>query len=112
MYLKKYIKETIILLLQLLLFYVLPLSAGPTDMMGLVVLLIISVFVLSIVMGIISNSKIKYIYPFIISILFIPSIFLYYNSSAFIYVFWYLIDSILGLGIGLIFLEIIKIIKA
>ena len=33
---KKYLKEILILLIQLFMFYVFPLFAGPTDIMGMV----------------------------------------------------------------------------
>ncbi len=105
---KKYIKELIILFIQLLVFYILPLSAGPTDGMGLVVLIILATFILSIILGIISKEKIKYLYPIIISILFIPSVFIYYNESALIHSIWYLVISIIGLFIGIIVKKIIK----
>ena len=48
---KKYIKELIILLIQLIFFYIMPLTAGPTDMMGLVVLIIIVTFILGVILG-------------------------------------------------------------
>lgn len=99
---KKYLKELIILLIQICVFYIMPLFAGPTDMMGLVLLILISTFILSVVMGNISNNKIKYIFPICISILFIPSIFIYYNESALIHSIWYLIDSSIGITIGIL----------
>ena len=108
---KKYIKEIIILLIQLFFFYIMPLTAGPTDMMGLVVLIIIVTFILGIVLGIISNNKIKYLFPIVISILFIPTIFIYYNESAWIHSIWYLVLSIVGLLIGLLIKNIYNKIK-
>lgn len=98
----KYIKEIIILIIQLLTFYILPLFAGPTDAMGLVLLIIITTFVLSIIIGSISNKKMKYFYPIIISVLFIPSVYIYYNESALIHSLWYLVDSIIGIILGTI----------
>lgn len=97
---KKYLKELIILILQMFLFYISPLFAGPTDAMGMVLLIIIVTFILSFVIGIISKKKIKYLYPIIVSIIFIPTIFIYYNESAFIHTIWYLIDSVIGLLLG------------
>ena len=97
---KKYIKELIILVIQLIVFYLLPLTAGPADTMGLIVLIILSTFLLSLILGIISKEKIKYLYPIIISILFIPTVFIYYNDTALIYILWYLVDSYIGLLIG------------
>ena len=105
---KKYLKEIIILIIQLFFFYIMPLTAGPTDAMGLVVLLIFATFILSIVLGSISNNKIKFCYPLVVSIIFIPSVFIYYNESALIHSIWYLVISIIGLFIGIIVKKIIK----
>lgn len=99
---KKYVKEIIILLIQLLLFYMLPLFAGPTDAMGMVFLIILSTFVLSTLIGGISNKKVKYLYPVVIAMLFIPSVFIYYNKSAFIHSSWYFVVSTIGMLIGTI----------
>lgn len=98
---KKYLKEIIILFIQLFMFYIFPLFAGPTDAIGMVILILIATFLLSILIIAISNNKIKYFYPLIISLLFIPSVFIYYNESALIHSVWYLIDSTIGLFIGL-----------
>ena len=59
---KKYIKEIIILIIQLFMFYIFPLFAGPTDAMGMVLLIIIATFILSTIMGTISKEKIKHLY--------------------------------------------------
>ena len=99
---KKYIKEIIILLIQLFVCYILPLFAGPTDMMGLVLLIILATLLLSTLIGSISKEKIKYLYPIIVAILFIPSIFIYYNESALIHSVWYLVVSMVGMLIGTI----------
>ena len=97
---KRYMKEWIILILQLFMFYIFPLSAGPTDTMGMVVLIILMTLILSFVMGMISNNKVKYLYPVVVSITFIPSVFIYYNETALIHAVWYLVVSSVGLVIG------------
>lgn len=99
---KKFIKEIIILFIQLLVFYILPLFAGPTDMMGLVLLIILATLLLSIIIGSISKEKIKYLYPILVSIIFLPSILIYYNESALVHSLWYLVVSAVGLFIGTI----------
>ena len=73
---KKYLKEIIIILLQIALF-------------------------LTLIINVISSNKLKYFYPLIAIIIFIPSLFIYYNSSAWIHVLWYLIDSLFGEVIGI-----------
>lgn len=99
---KNYLKEIILLLIQLFMFYVFPLFAGPTDAMGMVLLIILMTFWLSIFMGCFSNKKIKYLYPMIITLLFLPSVFLYYNKSAYVHSLWYFIISYLGIFFGIL----------
>ena len=103
---KKYLKEIIILFLQLFMFYIFPLFAGPTDVMGMVVLILLSTLILSIVLASISNKRIKYLYPIIVSFIFIPSFFIYYNETALIHSIWYLVDSAIGILIGTIIYKI------
>lgn len=105
---KRFWKEIVILILQLYMFYISPLFAGPTDAMGMVFLILLATFILSIVFVSISKEKWKYLYPVIISILFIPSVFIYYNDSALIHTVWYFVDSFIGMLIGLIISKIIN----
>jgi len=105
---KKYLKEIIILFIQLFMFYIYPLFAGPTDAMGMVFIIWLSTIILATIISIISDKNIKYLYPIVISILFIPSIFIYYNSSALTHSFWYLVSSSFGILIGVIINIIIK----
>ena len=106
---KRFIKEIVILLIQLFMFYIFPVFAGPTDAMGMVILIIFATLVLSIIIGSISKEKIKYLYPIIISILFIPSVFIYYNESALIHSVWYLVISGIGFIVGTIIYKLIHI---
>lgn len=103
---KKNIKEIIIFALQLFMFYIFPLFAGPTDVMGMVVLILLSTLILSIVLASISNKRIKYLYPIIVSLIFIPSVFIYYNETALIHSIWYLVDSAIGILLGTIIYKI------
>lgn len=105
---KKYIKEIIILLIQMIMFYIFPLFSGPTDTMGMVFIIIVTTFILSLIISSISNNKIKYLYPVITSLIFIPSVFIYYNKSALIHSIWYLVISSVGLIIGIIINKIMK----
>ena len=99
---KKYIKELIIYILQLFMFYIFPLFAGPIDIMAMILLILLATFVLSVIIGSISKEKIKYLYPIAVAVIFIPSVPLHYNSSALIHSVWYLVVSAVGLLIGLI----------
>ena len=106
---KKYLKEIIIFIIQIFMFYISPLFAGPTDEIGMVFLIIIITFILSLILGVISKNNYKYFYPIIIALIFMPSIFIYYNSSALIHSIWYLVDSTLGLSIGIILRKILNV---
>ena len=99
---KKYLSEIIILLIQLFMFYILPLFIGTIDVMVMILLILGATFILSILITSVSKSKLKYFYPLIIAILFIPSVFIYYNDSALIHSVWYFLISIVGLLIGTI----------
>ena len=99
---KKFIKEITILLIQLFMFYIYPLYALRLDPIGMVIIILSVTILVSTILGIISNKKIKYLYPIVISLLFIPSIFIYYNESALIHSIWYLVVSFIGLIIGII----------
>ena len=97
---KRYIKELAILTVQLFLFYLLPLFAGPTDAMGMVVLIILGTLTLSLALGAVSRSPFKWGYPALCAVLFLPSIPLYYNFSALIHAVWYLVIAAGGLLLG------------
>ena len=108
---KKYSKEKIILLIQLFMFYVFPLFAGPTDVIGMVILIIFATFLLSAVLGVISSSKLKFLYPLVTAIVFLPTILIYYNESALVHSLWYLVVSSAGLVLGLIVKLIFHLLK-
>lgn len=100
---KKNLSFVIILLIQLLVFYLVPLIGLLIDPIGMVLLIIILTFILALVIGSL-KTKLKYLYPIIISILFIPSVYIYYNESALIHAIWYLIVSSIAIIIS-IFLD-------
>ena len=75
--------------------------------MGMVLLIILSTLVLSIMMGSISKEKIKYLYPIIIAIVFIPSVFIHYNESALVHAWWYLVISSVGVIVGTVIYKLI-----
>lgn len=94
------LKLGIILLIQLFMFYIFPLFSGPTDAIGMVILILLSTLLLSMILASISDKKVKYLYPIVISILFIPSVFIYYNESALVHSLWYLVISTIGILFG------------
>ena len=99
---KKNLKEIIVCLLQILIFYLLPIRMKNFGPIGLVLLLLISTFILSIIIASISKNKIKYCYPLFVAIMFLPTILLYYNESALIHSIWYLVVSTIGMFLGTI----------
>lgn len=105
---KKYLKEIIALIIQLSIFYFFPLSMYLFEPIGMVMMMLLITFILSILLGVISKNKIKFVFPIINSIVFIPSVFIYYNESALIHSLWYFVISITGLLIGGIIKFIIK----
>ena len=108
---KKYLSFIVLVLLQMFMFYIFPLFAGPTDAIGMVLLILIATFILSFICGFLEN-RIKYIFPILIAILFIPSVFIYYNESALVHSVWYFVISLIGLSFSSIANYIInKIVK-
>ena len=97
---KKYLKKMIILMIQIVLFYLFPFTAGPTDGMGMVIILLLSTLILSVIFGAISKGKVRIIYPFVVAVLFTPTVYIHYNYTALGHVIWYLIDSFVGVWIG------------
>ena len=97
---KKYLKEIIIFIIEVLLFYLLPFTAGPGDEMGLVVLLLFTCNLLAFILGIISSNKIKWLYPIAVAVVFIPTVYIHYNETALVHSVWYLVDAYIGLIFG------------
>ena len=107
---KRLWKEILILLLQLLIFFVFPLFADSAEPLGMVLSILSATSMLSILLGCVSKKKIKYIYPIITALFFLPTVFIYYNSSALIHAVWYLTISAIGIGIGIIINKCVSII--
>lgn len=97
---KRFVREIVILLIQSSVFYLIPLFGMNENPMGMVLLIILLTFVLSLILGAVSKEKIKYLYPIVISVWFIPSVFIYYNETALIHALWYLVVSAVGMAIG------------
>lgn len=97
---KKYRLEGILLLLQAVMYYLFPLTCGPTDAMGMVFLILCSVFVLALTEGAFSSRPLKFAWPAAVSLLFLPSVPIWYNSSALVHALWYLVASAIGLALG------------
>ena len=91
-------------------FYVVPLiciKITPPYSEGLIVILLTVLpaicFIVSLVYGILNKFKpFQLLFPIFVSILFIPAMFIFYNSSAWIYLFVYMVITFCGNGIGYI----------
>ena len=94
---KKHSRELLFLLLQAAAFYLFPLFARPFGPMGMVLMLLLFTFLLAVLMGLFSASRLKYLFPAAAALLFLPSVFLYYNESALIHALWYFVLSCAGL---------------
>lgn len=94
---RRYSKEIAALLIQLLIFYLLPLFAGPTDTMGMVLIMLLSAFALGLLLGGLSGNLIKHLFPAAIAVVFIPSVWIYYNESALIHAVWYFVSAEAGM---------------
>ncbi len=97
---KKYLKEIIILLCQVVLFYLIPLLLRSFDVIGMVLFMFAITFILSCSITLLSETRLKYLYPIFVLLVFIPSVFLYYNSSALIHAVWYMFISLFGVLVG------------
>lgn len=97
---KKYSKEIIVFVFQVMVFYLIPFTVGPTDGMGMVLVLLFSTLILSVIFGTIAKGKVRIIYPFVVAVLFIPTVYIHYNYTALGHIIWYLIDSFVGVWIG------------
>lgn len=88
------------LILLCITFYLFPLLIQNTGM-GMLILLIVMpliCFVCSFLYGI--KNYFQPLFSILLAVLFIPSLFIYYNSSALIYAFIYGLLSLLGLFLG------------
>ena len=99
---KKLSKELVFLFIQLIIFYIYPLIVIKSSPIGMVLMMIIFTFLLSMILGFVSKKKIKFFFPLLVGLSFIPSIFIYYNESALIHSVWYFCVSLIGLFIGII----------
>lgn len=97
---KGYWLEGLGVVAQVLLYYLWPMFAGPTDGIALVLLILMGTLVLSGALGMGSGKKIKFLYPVLAGVLFLPSIPIYYNESAWVNALWYFAVSALGVGAG------------
>ena len=107
---KRFLKELVLLLFQIIAFYVLPipLTAGPADPIGMVLLIFGVTLLLSLLMGGLSREPVKWLYPAVVALLFLPAITIYYNPSAAVHTLWYLALSAAGVALGFLIRRLIR----
>ncbi len=93
-------KGLVFFVIQLVIYYILPLFAGPTDIMGLVLLQFGLTFILSLIVGVFSKSDMKFIFPVVATVSFIPAIMIYLNYTAYIYLAFYAVITVAGVALG------------
>jgi hypothetical protein len=84
-------------------FYLLPLLITDTGMAMLLMLVIIPLicFICSVVYGV--KHSLNILYAVLVSVLFLPTVFIFYNSTAWVYTVAYGVIALAGNAIGLIF---------
>lgn len=97
---KKTILKIIIIILQVCTFYLAPLLFKVFNPVHVIVGMLISTFGLSMMIAVVSKRKVKYLFCLLAVALFIGSIPIYYNTSAYETVIWYFAVSVGGLLLG------------
>lgn len=97
---KKIIKMSPYLIINFFVFYLSPLLIRDTGGGVFVLLMEIPVlcFIISLVYGI--KNRFDFWYPLLTTLLFLPTIYIFYNESALIYVVWYGMDAVIGSLLG------------
>lgn len=84
-------------------FYALPLLIRDTGTAIFILIMLIPLitFICALIYGV--RHGFNLIFPIIVAILFAPTIFIFYNDSAWVYIIAYAIVALVGNGIGRIF---------
>ena len=102
----KYKKELTAAAVQLAIFYLAPLCfsllRGKGGAIFMVQLMLIGTIALSAFLCAGSVNKVKYLFPAFAAAVFLPTVPVYYNSTALIHSLWYFVASWIGIGVGLL----------
>lgn len=93
-------KNWIYYLIIFITFYLIPILIKDTGSGIFILLIVIPLITLitSLIYGL--RNTVDFIYPLIVAILFIPTLFIYYNTSAWVYVIAYSMISLIGELLG------------
>ena len=89
-----------LLLINAVIFYTLPIIANKTGAFMLILIIIIpaSCFITGLIHGALNGFN--WFYPVLVSVIFVPAVFIYFNSSDSIYIFVYGETALVGTGAG------------
>lgn len=99
-FMEKLKKNWIYYLIILIAFYLVPMLIKDTGS-GMFILLIgipLITLITSLIYGL--RNTVDFIYPLIVAILFIPTLFIYYNTSAWVYIISYSMIAVIGELLG------------
>ena len=93
-------KNWIYYLIIFIAFYIVPMLIKDTGSAMFILLIVIPLITLitSLVYGL--RNTFDFIYPLVIAILFVPTLFIYYNTSAWVYIISYSIIAVIGELLG------------
>lgn len=97
---KRNYEEIVIIIVQILMFYLFPLFVHRNHNNGIIVIILLATFMLAVGLGGISKKRIKYYYPIFITILFMPSLQIYDIELTVLDGLWCLLASTLGIITG------------
>lgn len=103
--------DVCLFIIQLLMFYLLPLLGAIVNEMIIMFAQISVTFLLSMLIGAMSDSRVKYVLPVLTTLIYIPSSYIYFSYNKVTYILLYLIFSCIGLLVGLITAKIINVIS-
>lgn len=93
-------KNWIYYLVILIAFYIVPMLIKDTGSGMFILLIVIPLITLITSLIYALRNTVDFIYPLIVAILFIPTLFIYYNNSAWIYIFVYSMIAVIGELLG------------
>lgn len=100
-----YVGDIVYLLLHIALFYILPIKAELDDSNKIVVIQFFLTFALGLLMGGLIRKGDKFLYPFVATLVYLPSVFVHFTKEQISYCLWIFIASFLGVIIGQIVLK-------
>ena len=87
-------------LAQMVLFYIVPLFMKSLGPIGMVFVIFSGTFINALLLGILSKNVMRWFFSLAFAVLFIPSVFIYYNASALVHTLWYFLVSLIAMLLG------------